>query len=113
MSHRTTILLIGAAVGAGLLGMSTAAAAPANGAVIGKAASTEALTQEVVWRCWGWRRGWGWHGGWRRPGWRVGWGRGWGWRAGWAPGWRAGWAPGWRAGWAPGWRAGWAPGRPA
>jgi hypothetical protein len=83
MSRQTAILLAGAVVGVGLLGMSSATAAPANGAAIGAAASAEELTQKVVWRGhvggrgyvgrahvvghrYG-RRGYG-----VRPGWRVG-----------------------------------------
>jgi hypothetical protein len=117
MLRQTTILLVGAAgIGVGLLGMSSAFAAPASGAVIGDAASAGAVTQKVFWR----GRAVGWHGvgwrgvGWRGVGWRTGWGPGWrgvGWRAGWGPGWRR---VGWRAGWGPGWRArwgwGWRPG---
>src|SRR5215470_9869184 len=96
MVRQTAISLIGATIGVGLLGMSAATAAPANGAVIGKAASTEELTQKVVWR-----------GGWRGAGWR---GAGWGWGGGWRPGWRVGWG-GWRPGWRAGWRGwGWRPG---
>jgi hypothetical protein len=63
MSRRIAISLVGAAIGVGLLSMSSASAAPVNGAVIGKAASADALTQKVVWR----GRGVGWRGyGWRR-----------------------------------------------
>jgi hypothetical protein len=63
MSHKIAISLVGAAIGAGLLSMSSASAAPINGAVIGKVASTDELTQKVVWR----GRGVGWRGyGWRR-----------------------------------------------
>lgn len=86
MSRQTTISLAGAAaVGVGLLGMCSAvSAAPVNGAIIGKAASAEELTQNVAWR----GRGVGWHGvGWR-PGLRggVAW-HGAGWRGvGWRPG---------------------------
>jgi hypothetical protein len=104
MLRQTTILLIGAAsIGVGLLGMPSAFAAPASGAVIGEAASAGGVTQKVFWRgrALGWR-GVGWRGvGWRGVGWRgVGW-RGVGWRG---VGWRTGWRPGWRAGW--GWRPG-------
>lgn len=66
MSRQTTILLVGAAtIGAGV-GMSSAFAVPADGAVIDEAASTS-VTQKV--RSWGWRgvdapRGWGLRGGW-------------------------------------------------
>jgi hypothetical protein len=106
MARHTTIFLVGAALGAGLLGTSSACAAPANGAAIGESASAGSLSQKVVWR-----GGWG---GWRGAGWRgVGWrGGGWGWRgAGWrGVGWRGGW--GWRgAGWrGGGWGWGWRPG---
>ena len=89
MSRQTTIWVAGAtAIGVGLLGMSTAFAAPANGTVIGEAASAGEVTQKVIWRG-GWRGGVGWRGvGWRGAGWRgVGW-RGAGWRRGW--GWRPG-----------------------
>ena len=50
MSRQITISLLSAAIGAGLLGMSSASAAPANGAAINKAASAETLTEKVVWR---------------------------------------------------------------
>ena len=72
---RQTISLIGAAtIGVALVGTSSAFAAPANGAVIGEAASTGEVTQKVIWRG-GWR-GVGWRGvGWRGAGWRYG--RGW------------------------------------
>src|SRR5215472_5356991 len=94
MSRQTTIWLAGAAVGVGLLGMSSAFAAPINGAVIGETASNVGVTEKVIWRGGvGWR-GAGWRGaGWRGVGWRgVGW-RGVGWRgAGWRYGW--GWRPG-------------------
>jgi hypothetical protein len=88
MSRQTTIALVGAvAIGVGLLSMSSAFAAPANGAVIGEAASNGGVTQKVLWRG-GWRGGLGWRGvGWRGGlGWRggVGW-RGVGWRG---VGWR-------------------------
>jgi hypothetical protein len=79
MSRQITISLVGAAIGVGLLGMSSTSAAPVNGAVIGKAASAEELTEKVVWRGYGVRgygvRGYGWRGvGWRGGGWRgVGW----------------------------------------
>jgi hypothetical protein len=98
MSRQTTILLVGAAIGAGLLAMSSASAAPASGTAIRDAASVGDLTQKVIWRgrAWGWRGGLGWRAGWRGQGWR-----GYGWRPGWRVG-RAGWG-GW-GGW--GWRAG-------
>jgi hypothetical protein len=70
MARQTVISLVGVAIGAGLLGVSSASAAPANGVVIGKAASAGELTEKVIWRGYGWR-----------PGWRAGW-RGWGWRPG-------------------------------
>jgi hypothetical protein len=91
MSRQIAISLVGAtAIGIGLLGMSSAFAAPANGTVIGDAASDGAVAQKVFW-----------HRGWRGVGWRgVGW-RGVGWRG---VGWRTGWHPGWRRGW--GWRPG-------
>jgi hypothetical protein len=94
MSRRTAILLVGAAsIGVGFLGISSAFAAPASGAVIGEAASAGGVTQKVFWRGravgWhgvGWRGGWhgvGWRGGWRGAGWHPGWrGVGWGWRPG-------------------------------
>jgi hypothetical protein len=63
-----TLLLVSSA-GLGLLGMSSASAGPASGAVISDAAaSVGQLTENVQWRGWGWRGGgWGWRGG------------GWGW----------------------------------
>jgi hypothetical protein len=71
MSRQTTFLLVrAAAFGAGVLGMSSAFAGPAEGVVIGEAVSVSA-TQKVVWH----DHAWGWGG--------VGWRRGSGWRAGW------------------------------
>jgi len=71
MSHQTAIWRVGAAtLGAGLLGMSWAFAAPSNGAVISQAASAS-VGQKVVWR----GHAWGRHG--------MGWRREWGWRTGW------------------------------
>jgi hypothetical protein len=117
MSRQIAISLVGAtAIGIGLVGMSSAFAAPANGTVIGEAALNGGVTQKVIWRG-GWRGGAGWRGvGWRGVGWRgVGWrGVGWrgvGWRGvGWrGVGWRGvGWrGVGWRDRWHPGWRYGW------
>jgi hypothetical protein len=58
MSRQTTISLVGAAaLGARLLGISSAFAIPADGAVIGEAASAT-VTQKAVWR----GHAWGWHG---------------------------------------------------
>lgn len=98
MKAVTLLLLSG--IGVGLLGASSALAAPANGAVINEAATASEVTQKVLWR----GRGVGWRGvGWRGVGWRgrgVGWRGGWGWRH---PGWRTGW--GWRRGWGWGWPA--------
>ena len=60
MSRQTTISLVGAAaIAVALLGASSASAAPANGAIIGQAATTSEVTQKVLWR-----------GGWRGGGWR-------------------------------------------
>jgi hypothetical protein len=84
MSRQTTTALVGAAaIGVGLLSMSSALAAPANGAVIGDAASAAGVSERVLWRGGvGWR-GVGWRGvGWRGVGWRPGWRYGWGWRPG-------------------------------
>jgi phosphate/sulfate permease len=64
MSPHTTKSRLAAALGtilATALGMglpSSTSAAPVNGAVVGKAASAEALTQEVAWRRGGGRAGW-------------------------------------------------------
>jgi hypothetical protein len=70
MKAMTLLLLSG--IGVGLLGVSSALAAPVNGAVIGEAATASEVTQKVVWRGVGWR-GVGWRGvGWRGAGWRVG-----------------------------------------
>jgi hypothetical protein len=72
MSCQTTIPLVGAAaLAVGLLGMSPAFAAPADGTVIGEFPSAGGATQKVVWRA----RAGGWRGtGWREaPGWRTGW----------------------------------------
>src|SRR5215472_15818390 len=74
MSRQITISLVGAAIGVGLLGMSSTSAAPVNGAVIGKTASAGELTEKVAWRGYG-VRGYGWRGrgyGWRGYGWRPG-----------------------------------------
>jgi hypothetical protein len=131
MSRQTTILLVGAAIGAGLLEMSSASAAPVSATAIRDAASVGDLTQKVIWRgrAWGWGGGLGWRAGWRGTGWRGN-----GWRAGWGGwGWRPGllgvglataaaynygyggysydddgYSYGWRGyGWRPGWRVGW------
>jgi len=126
MKAVTLLLLSG--IGVALLGASSASAAPANGAIIGEAATASEVTQKVLWRgrAWGWRGGWGWRGwGWRpglaaaglatglavaatAPAWGYGWGSGWGpgWGyAGWGPAW--GWGPGWGLGCGVGWRPGW------
>jgi hypothetical protein len=63
MSRQTTILLVGAAA-ISVFGMSSAFGVPADGAVIGQAASAS-VTQKVVWRGHAW--------GWRGAGWRAGW----------------------------------------
>jgi hypothetical protein len=99
MKAMTLLLLSG--IGVGLLGVSSALAAPVNGAVIGEAATASEVTQKVVWRGVGWR-GVGWRGvGWRGAGWRGGWG----WRPGLAA---AGVATGLAvAATAPGWGYGW------
>jgi hypothetical protein len=75
----STVLLL-SAIGLGLLGASTASAAPANGVAIGAVAdSAGKLTQDVWYRRWG--PGWWGHRPW-------GWGPGWGYRWGWGgPGW--------------------------
>jgi hypothetical protein len=62
---RAIIFSVITAVGIGMLGISGASAAPANGVAIGKAASTIDLTQDVRWWGPGWRgRGWRYGGGW-------------------------------------------------
>jgi hypothetical protein len=78
-----TLLLLSSA-GLGLLGMSSASAAPASGAVISDTASSVGqLTENVQWRGRGFG-GFGWRGGglgWRGAG--LGWrGGGFGWRGG-------------------------------
>jgi hypothetical protein len=83
---KVSTLLLLSTVGLGLLGVSQASAAPANGVAISTTASADSLTEHVRW----WGRGWG-------PGWgyRRAWGPGWGYR-GWGPGWAYGGAgPGW------------------
>jgi hypothetical protein len=60
---RALVLATTVAMGIGLLGVSGASAAPANGIVIGQAASVEPLTQQVWYR---------WHYRWRHCWWRGG-----------------------------------------
>jgi hypothetical protein len=79
MSRPTTISLVGAvAIGVGLLGTSSAFAAPANGAVI--AASTGEVAQTVVWygHVEGWRgaglRAVAWRGAYGYPNYRYAYG---------------------------------------
>jgi hypothetical protein len=79
---KASTLLLLSAVGLGLLGVSTASAAPASGLAIGAAAESAGQRTENVWyRRWGWGPGWGYRA----------WGPGWGYR-GWGPGWGG---PGW------------------
>jgi hypothetical protein len=105
MKAVTLLLLSG--IGAGLLGATSASAAPANGAIIGEATTAWQVTQQVVWRgrAWGWRGGWGWRNAVWRRGWRPGLSA-----AGFAtPALDYGWDPAWGWGWGPAWGWGWAP----
>lgn len=65
---RATLIAVVTAAGIGLLGTSSAFAAPANGTVLRDLAAQTSNTQDVAYCRW-WRRCW--HGGWSRRWCRV------------------------------------------